>query len=282
MNSSLRSTGVFLNPQGVVNAGSFAPFTAALAPGELITLFGENLASGIQVAPGPSFPTTLGKVQVAINGVYAPICSVYPNQISAVVPYGVTGTVAKVQVFNNNVPSNVVTSWISQTSPGVLTQSQNGIGYGDALHNDGSMVNDQKPAQIGETVALFLTGLGVVSPIVNDGAPGPTNPFAETPADAITAYIGGTQAAVQYSGLAPGLPGLYQLNLTVPAGVTAGNHYLDIVGPDAYSSVCLIAIGGTTASSATATTTATTMAAPRSRKTPNAVPGRGARVPRSR
>jgi hypothetical protein len=38
MNTNLSTTGVFLNPQGVVNAGSSAPFTAGLAPGELLTL----------------------------------------------------------------------------------------------------------------------------------------------------------------------------------------------------------------------------------------------------
>ena len=64
------------------------------------------------------------------------------------------------------------------------------------------------------------------------------------PPATIAAYIGGTEATVGYSGLAPQLAGLYQINLTVPAGVTAGDNNLDIAGPDAYSSVCLIAIAG--------------------------------------
>ena len=109
MSSSLSTTGVFLDPQGVVNAGSFAPFTAGVAPGELLTLFGANLAAGLQVASAIPFPTTLGKVQVMINSVPAPIYYVSPTQLAVVVPYGVTGTIAKVQVFNDNVPSNAVT-----------------------------------------------------------------------------------------------------------------------------------------------------------------------------
>jgi uncharacterized protein (TIGR03437 family) len=248
MSSSLSTTGVFLNPQGVVNAGSSAPFTAGLAPGELLTLYGVNLASGTQVASGIPFPTTLGNVQVTINGIPAPLYYVTATQLSAIVPYGVTGSIAKVQVFNNNVASNSVTALIAKTAPGVLTQLQNGLGYGDVVHSDGTLVNANNPAQIGETVSVYLTGLGAVSPTIADGAAGLPYPYATTPAGTITAYIGGVQATVGYSGLAPGLAGLYQINLTVPAGLTAGDNNLDIAGPDSYSSECLIAVGTPSAS----------------------------------
>jgi uncharacterized protein (TIGR03437 family) len=274
MNSSLSTTGVFLNPTGIVNAGSSAPFTASLAPGELLTLYGANLASGIQVASAIPFPTTLGKVQVTINNIAAPIYYVTPTQLSAIVPYGVTGSIAKVQVFNDNVASNTVTAWIGKTAPGVLTQLQNGLGYGDAVHQDGTLVNAKNPAQIGETVSLFVTGLGAVSPTVADGAAGPTDVLANA-VGPIAAYIGGVQATVGYAGLAPQLAGLYQINLTVPPGVAAGDNRLGIAGPDAYSSECLIAIAGTPASPSAATV-------PAYRAVPQALSRRGAIVPKSR
>ena len=276
MNSSLSTTGVFLDPTGIINAGSSAPFTAGLAPGELLNLYGVNLASGIDVASGAPFPTTLGNVQVMINDIPAPIYYVYLTVLAVIVPYGVTGSIAKVQVFNANVPSNAVTAWISKTAPGVLTQSSNGLGYGDAVHLDGALVNAQDPAQIGETVSVYLTGLGAVSPPIRDGDPGPTAPLplAYT-TDTITAYIGGVQAAVSYAGLAPQLAGLYQINLTVPAGLTSGDHGLDIAGPDAYSAVCWIAIAGAPAASAAA-------AVPAYRAVPHALSGRRAIVPTSR
>jgi uncharacterized protein (TIGR03437 family) len=201
---------------------------------------------------------------------------VYPTQLAAIVPYGVVGSIAKVQVFNNNVASNAVTEWISNTAPGVLTQSSDGLGYGDVIHLDGTLVNAKSPAQIGETVSVFLTGLGAVSPTIADGAAGPTDPNALAKAVAtITAYIGGVQAAVGYAGLAPQLAGLYQINLTVPAGLTAGDQSLAIAGPDAYSSVCQIAIASSTASSSASAVTPF-------RAVPHALPGRGATVPRSR
>ena len=274
MSSSLSTTGVFLNPQGIVNAGSSAPFTAGIAPGELLTLYGSNLASGLQVASAAPFLTTLGGVQVMINGIYAPIYYVTPTQLSAIVPYGISGTVATVKVFNNNVQSNVVTSLISTTAPGVLTQLQNGLGYGDAVHQDGTLVNAKSPAQIGETVSVFVTGLGAVSPTILDGAAGPTTPLSNATAT-IAAYIGGVQATITYAGLAPQLAGLYQINLTVPAGVTAGDNNLDIAGPDAYSSECLIAIGGATSGTSTS-------AAAKHRSVPHALSKRAAKVPESR
>jgi uncharacterized protein (TIGR03437 family) len=274
MSGTLSTTGVFLDPQGVLNAGSFAPFTAGIAPGELLTLFGANLSSGTHVASAIPFPTTLGNVQVMINNIPAPLYYVTPGQLSAIVPYGVTGGIAKVQVFNNNVASNTVTTLIGKTAPGVLTQTQNGLGYGDVTHLDGTLVNAKNPAQIGETVSVYLTGLGAVSPTITDGDAGPTSPLAITPVGAIAAYIGGTQATVGFAGLAPQLAGLYQINLTVPTGVTAGDNNLDIAGPDAYSSVCVIAIAGAPIPS--------TEAAPASHGMPHPSSRRGAAIPKSR
>lgn len=268
LNSSLSSSGVFLNPTGVVNAGSSAPFTAGIAPGELLLLYGTNLAPGVQVESGVPFPTTLSGVQVKINNILAPLYYVTPTQLSAIVPYGVTSGVAQVQVINNGVASNTVTTQVAVTAPGVLTQSQNGLGYGDVVHQDGSLVTPKNPAQVGETVLLFLTGLGAVNPAITDGAAGPTVPLSSA-VGKIQADIGGVAATVGYSGLAPELGGLYQINLTVPSGVTAGDHNLNIAGPDAYSSVCLISIGG-----GSSTTPAAVV--PAFRAAPHALPGNGA------
>jgi uncharacterized protein (TIGR03437 family) len=275
MSGSLSTTGVFLDPTGIINAGSSAPFTAGLAPGELLNLYGANLAPGIQVSSAP-FSTTFGKVRVMINGIPAPIYYTYPTVLAVIVPYGITGNIATVQVFNDTVPSNAVTTWISKSAPGVLTQTADGLGYGDAVHLDGTLVNAGNPAQIGESVSVYLTGLGAVSPTIADGAVGPTNPLATTPVDAIV-YIDTVQATVGYSGLAPGLAGLYQINLTVPAGLTAGDHTLTIVGPDAYTSVCLIAIGTAPASSAVSTAPV-----PAYQPVPHPLSRRGAIVPGSR
>lgn len=266
---TVSGTGVFLNPQGIVNAASWAPFTAGIAPGELLTLFnGSNLAADIEVATSP-FPTSLGQVQVSIGGLPAPIYYVTPTQIAAIVPYAVAGPIAMVQVTNHGVLSNAVPVYVNQTSPGVLTANQNGLGYADALRPDYSIVTKANPAVIGEGIAVYLTGLGAVSPPITDGFPGPIGTYSVVPAGSVTAAIGGVAATVVYAGLAPGYSGLYQLNVTIPSGLTAGDNVLEIDGPDASNVQSLIPIS--TSGSASAPETAASVPVPSAGKHP---PGR--------
>ena len=246
---ALSGSGVFLNPTGIVNAASSAPFTARIAPGELLTLSGSNLASSLVIAPPIFLSASLGNVQVTVNGVAAPIYYVSPTQISAIVPYSITGSIAQVQVSNNGTPSNMVTMAVGTTAPGVFTVPPGGLGYGAVLHQDGSLVTSTKPAQIGETVSVFATGLGAVNPTIADGAVGPLSPLSWT-TNTITTDISGVTATVTFAGLAPGVAGLYQMNVTIPSGLTAGDNYLDLGGPEAYTSEVLISIAGTSSSSA--------------------------------
>lgn len=243
----LSGPGVFLNPAGVVNAASSAPFTAGIVRGEFITLYGVNLAPNVQTASTAPFPPALNGVQVLINGKPAPLYFVSPNQISAIVPFGTTTATAQIQVINNGVSSNIVTTFVNQTSPGVFTVPPGGVGQAAALHPDFSLVTTARPAQIGETIAVYLTGLGDVTPAVPDGALGPSNPPSLT-TNNITAFVGGKMATVTYAGLAPQLAGLYQVNITIPAGVSAGDNALDISGPDSYTTESVIPVGAGSAS----------------------------------
>jgi uncharacterized protein (TIGR03437 family) len=245
---SFSGSGVFLSPMGIVNAASFAPFTAGIAPGEFITLFGANLAPDTETAYTTPYPTTAGLdgVQVTVNGLPAPVQFVSPRQISAIVPYAVGSSIARIQVNNNGVLSNAVTEFVNLTAPGVFTVASNGTGYGKVQHADFSPVTPQNPAQVGETVAVYLTGLGTTNPLIPDGSAGVYSQTNNT----IDVYIGGIQATVGYSGLAPDLAGLYQINFTVPAGVTAGDNTLEIVGPDSDAAEALIPVGTALAASA--------------------------------
>jgi uncharacterized protein (TIGR03437 family) len=250
---SISGSGVFLSPMGIVNAASSAPFTAGIAPGDFITLYGTNLAPGIATAYTVPFPTTAGLngVQVTVNGLPAPVQFVSPGQISVLVPYSVGSSIARIQVNNNGVLSNVVTEFVNLTAPGVFTVPPGGVGYGAVLHGNYSLVTAQNPAQVNETVAIYLTGLGTTNPVIADGSAGPASSQTNS---TIQVYMGGVAATVGYSGLAPQLAGLYQLNVTVPPGLTAGDNTLEIVGPDSDAAEALIPIGtgGAITGSATA------------------------------
>ncbi len=238
---------VFLNPQGVVNAANNIPFTAQVSPGEVVTLYGSGLAGSVATAGGTPFPNTLGGAQVNIAyldssnntvNVTAPAYYVSPTQISAVVPYTVPtdGTVLKFSVTYNGVTSNAASVYSGPASPGIFTVPSGGIGSGAVLHADYSLVTAANPAHSGETIQIFLTGLGGVKNAIAAGSAGPTNPLDNT---TVTLDLGVRDSGgifydgkIAFSGLAPGLGGLYQVNLTLPANLPTGTVTLSVYAGD--------------------------------------------------
>ena len=218
---SLSGSGVFLNPLGVVNAASFAPPGNPIAPGQFIALFGTNLAKSNQTA-APPYPPTLNGVTVLINNKQAPLSFVSPIQINALVPYSTSGTTATI-VVQNGANSNTVTVPVAPTAPGVYSLDQSGSGPGAILHADFGLVNSSRPAAPGETVLIYLTGLGAVNPPVNDGTAGSGTTLSNAVADLLV-MVAGQPGTIAYKGLAPGYPGLYQINVTLPTILAGGGN----------------------------------------------------------
>jgi uncharacterized protein (TIGR03437 family) len=188
----------------------------------------------------------LGGVQVTINGHAVPLVYVTPTQIVAQVPQSITPAngvnYATVQVINNNVKSNAATVYTNYTAPGVFAAS--GVGFAAAQRQNYSVITAANPAQIGETIVLYASGLGMVNPTVSDGAAAPSSvPLAMT-VDMDQVYIGLQAGKVAFNGLTPGLAGLYQLNTTILAGTPIGVDLADISTPDAYTSQAVVAVAG--------------------------------------
>jgi uncharacterized protein (TIGR03437 family) len=190
--------------------------------------------------------------------VAAPLNYVSPTQISVVVPFVTTQAVAQIQVFNNGTPSNIVTQFVGSSSAGVFTYDPSGgIGNADALDitNSYSLVGPSNPAQISDTIAVYLAGLGAVTGSTQAGSAGPsTSPYADAvnpPSVFIDDSAGNqTPASLYFSGLAPGYAGLYQVNFGVPTGVASGITALEIVagansngGPDSDTVESILQVG---------------------------------------
>ncbi len=219
----LTGTGVFLNPAGVLNGASFAPVGNPIAPGQFISLFGTGIGpANAVVAPAVPFPTTLGGVTVSVQGRPAPLYFVSANQISALVPFATFGTSADVIVRLGNQESNRVTVPVTRSSPGIYTTSQNGIGSGAILKSDFTIVSAANAPRRGDTILIYLTGLGALNPPLNDGAAAPTTTLSRV-TDSVNVYIGGQKATVSFAGAAPGFAGLYQLNVVIPASAPIGS-----------------------------------------------------------
>ena len=230
---SLSGAGVFLNPLGVINAASFAPPGNPISPGQFVTLFGTGLARSNQTAAAP-YPATLNGVSVLINNKPAPIYFVSPGQLNVLVPFSTTGPTATIVVQNGSANSNAVTVPVAATSPGIYALDQSGSGNGAILHADYSLVNAAKPASAGETILIYLTGLGAVAPTLADGTAGTAGTLYNAATD-LTVYVGGQPGNVQFKGQAPGFPGLYQVNVTLPQFLKAsGNLPLALQTSTAY------------------------------------------------
>ncbi len=228
----------------VVNAASYLP---GVSPGGLITIFGDNLSSvtGVVVAGTDPLPNELAGVSVVINGYYAPVFAVaYANgedQVSVQVPYEVPigPGAAHIQVFNNGVLEASLQEDSFTEDPGIFMYSGS---YAVAVrYADGSLVGPNNPAHPGDILTVYTTGLGPLSLSLVDGYGAPSNPLAYTQ-DPFQVTVGGEQAQVLFSGLAPGFVGLYQLNIVLPSDLPRGNLDLQITSPYASSGVATLPV----------------------------------------
>jgi len=239
-------SGVYLNPLGIVNAANLAPVTNSVAPGEFVSLFGTGLAAATVQAQSLPLNTNLGGVQVLVNGAPMPVQYVSNTQINAIVPFGLdvmNAPFATFQVVNNGIKSNTVTLFSAASAPGIYAVNQTGTGPAAVLHANYAPVSAANPAKAGETVLLFLNGLGAVTNAPADGAAASSNPLSQVK-EQLRVEVGGlfTNAGVAFAGLAPGFAGLYQINFVVPSGLTAGDNYLTVSTQDGVTSQTMVAI----------------------------------------
>lgn len=226
--------------QGAVwqNGASFLT-TNALAPGTVTTLyplasvsqFGSNTATFSGTFP---MATTLADVQVLVNGTPAPLYLVSPGQINMVVPLNAPTTGNADIVIQQVSTGQILGAGIlpmNTSAPGIFMGQQLAVGsqgyQAAAVNDDGTVNSATNPAQRGHIVSLYLTGQGVISGGPPDGTP-PTGLVStpQTPqvfigacyVDECTGQPGDPPPGqrVQFSGLSPSYPGLWQINVYVP------------------------------------------------------------------
>ncbi len=95
-----------------------------VAPGEVIVLYGSGLgpAQLAQYQPDSNglVPSSVGGTSVYINGSPAPVLYSSANQVAAMVPFGISGSLAQLYVQNQNSDVGPVQSLRGQPDPGGL------------------------------------------------------------------------------------------------------------------------------------------------------------------
>jgi uncharacterized protein (TIGR03437 family) len=210
------------NITSVVNAANGG---ADVAPGGLISVYGTQLSPVNMTTSEIPLPTALANSCLSVNGLPVPILFVSPDQVNAQMPFQAIGDVTLILrtpggqsnnfnlVIEPNAPS-VFLSGVAGPEDNVPTVVRN---------DDNQLVTPSHPIHRKSNTALviYLTGLGPTSPAVATGQPAPTNPLALTLTQP-TVTLGGADLPVLYSGLAPGLVGVDQVNVSVPFNVPDG------------------------------------------------------------
>jgi uncharacterized protein (TIGR03437 family) len=213
-----------LNPNGVVAAVA----GAQPSPGSLISAYGLNLApEGLLAASGFPLPTTLGGVSLLVNGTPAPLLAVTPWQVNAQLPPETMEGPAAFQLrFADGTLGPAIAANVQTYSPAIFVLPSGITSVAAAFHGNTNVPADSAhPAKAGETLAIYGMGLGPVTPFVAAGQPAPSSPPAQTLAQP-EVLIGNARAQVAFSGLTPGLAGVYQVNAVVPSGLKPGQYVI--------------------------------------------------------
>jgi uncharacterized protein (TIGR03437 family) len=200
---------------GVVNDATFAAFTD-LAPGDMAAVFGEQFTlDDAASATSVPLPTSLGGIQVLVNDIPAPLYYVSYGQINFQIPNEASVADTLLRVDRNGVHGNSVSMRIAPVAPQL---------FGPVANSNGAWVISANPAKAGDTLTLYAIGLGATSPPIPSGAAGPSaEPLARVTSP-IEVWFDPVHVEPEFAGLAPGFVGLYQVNVTVPRGVPAGDR----------------------------------------------------------
>jgi len=233
----------------IVNGASLLVETA-VAPGQLLTIFGQGLGSdpGVALDATQQLPFAAQGTSVDIGGLAAPLLYVSAHQINATVPYGIKlGSQATIGIRRNG---SVVYTWtmdtVTQNPTPLLSFGANGLApddqnqpvvpLADAVNEDGTPNSQQNPAHTGSVVTVYATGYGQLTPAVADGAPGAI-PSAVSNGAGIQSRFGILQpvsvatipgwnnavVAVKFQVPNTGLPGIADLVFRLAPPVTSQN-----------------------------------------------------------
>jgi uncharacterized protein (TIGR03437 family) len=214
---------------GIVPVGSSA---GTIQPGEWVSIYGRNLASGTATWNG-DFPTSLGGTSVTINGKKAYLWYVSPGQINLQSPDDATrGSVPVVVTTANG--SSTSTVILGDAAPsfllldskhvtGIIFRSNGSGAFGGGSYDiigptGASLGYPTVAAKAGDIIGLYAVGLGPTNPPV---APGQGFSGAAPTINPVTLLINGRSVTPSFAGLSGA--GLYQINLTVPSGLGTGD-----------------------------------------------------------
>lgn len=202
----------------VNESGSYAPNT-------FISIYGVNLAAGTH-AIGPAnvqsgnLPVTLGGVRVLLNGTLANVYFASPRQVNVLIPTNFLPGPVNLSVVTDGRAGPQVRIDLEESAPGMFEDAEKFV---IATHGNGPAITGDDPAEGGEVVVIYATGLGATSPMT----PANRVPASAAPLQKLAEFevrlngIAVPRGRILYAGVTPGFAGLFQINLQLPENTPA-------------------------------------------------------------
>jgi len=224
---------VAINPGGIVPIYSTA---TTIQPGSFVSIYGQNLATELNAPASFTFPQSLSGTSVTVNGKPSYLYFVSPGQIDLQAPDDTargtvqvvvttpTGQAASTVTLGDFGPSFCVLGDDAHVAGIIIRTDHSGTqggGVYDFLGPNGAPLGFVTvPAKVGDTVELFGIGFGPTNPPVAAGQPfsGAAN---IPPASNLSVFINGTAVTPFFAGITQA--GLFQFNITIPAGLGTGD-----------------------------------------------------------
>jgi uncharacterized protein (TIGR03437 family) len=222
----------------VVNSASNIP--GALAPNTIATVYGNGLSYTTQFGFVPMhtngmMQTRLAGAQVYVGGVSAPLYYVSPTEISFLVPTDLRPGDVDFFTMHDSLAGPRVKITLVDAAPELYPW---GPGMIASTHADGTAITRASPAHPGEVVVLYATGMGRTYPELQTGVIELTAVQISLLSE-LTVTVAGValdNRSIQYAGITPGTPGLYQLNLVLPKQLAPDPEIRVAIGPQISSS----------------------------------------------
>ena len=231
--STLQTVPPVLSSTAIVNAASYQG--GAVAPGELVTIFQANLGPGTlvgaQLTSSGLVSSNLSGTQISFDGTAAPLIYALAGQVSAVVPYEVSGKQQTVVQYSyNGVVSNNVTL---QGGSVRLRRFSRRTRVGQRARAGPEWRNDAQHGgeSLRREAASLLCWLPEVERLWAERRMARSHLEQGIRTQPVLATIGGVTATVGYAGPAPGeVNGVMQVNITAPTGMTGAQPLVITVG----------------------------------------------------
>jgi uncharacterized protein (TIGR03437 family) len=245
---SLVIPGPVISSGGIQGFGGSVPAITTISPGALFSIYGQNFvpadsgrrANSDEIVNGV-LPTMLLGVCVSVGGLTAPILGAYPEKLDVVAPAVAPGSTVAVIVTIGCRNSDAIQSMpqiatVAAASPEFLyfAHNANGLNPVRAVNSaNGNHVGpsdlgpDFAPAQPGDVVKIYATGLGPTDPPLTPGVIPSTRAQVTSTLTVTLGPVTLDASDVLYAGVVPGEI-ISRIDIRIPSGVPAGNQPLQI------------------------------------------------------